>query len=273
MNAGKKYCFMIYFNLLGKYGGFGNQLFQYAVAYVHAKRFQTEVCTTPHKSYYHDGYKMMSHFIADYIDIPLKISTNHTPKREFNESNFLYNDSIELIEDETNLNGYFQTEKYFLTRKSEIISLYKNHYFKDKVSSYFYDRGLDPKEVTGIHVRRNDFLNKQEYHPVQSVEYFEISINECKTKNYLIVSDDKVWCKEVFGNRSNFTIVETDHDVIDFYILSECRNQIISNSSFGWWAAYLNTNDDKIVVSPKNWYGIYGNQHLSDLIPNNWKRI
>ena len=44
--------FMIYFNSLGKYGGFGNQLFQYAVAYVHAKRFQTEVCTTPHKSYY-----------------------------------------------------------------------------------------------------------------------------------------------------------------------------------------------------------------------------
>ena len=81
---------MIYFNSLGKYGGFGNQLFQYAVAYVHAKRFQTEVCTTPHKSYYHEGYKMWSHFIADYIDLPLKISTDHTPKSEFNESNFLY---------------------------------------------------------------------------------------------------------------------------------------------------------------------------------------
>lgn len=264
---------MIYFNLLGKYGGFGNQLFQYAVAYVHAKRFNTDVCTTPHKSYYHNDYKMMSHFVADYIDLPLKISTGHKPKSEFHESGFMYNESIESIQDETNLNGYFQTEKYFLSRKSEIISIYKNHCFKNQVSSYFSDRGLDPMEVTGIHARRNDFLNKQEYHPVQSLEYFETSINECKSKHYLIVSDDKSWCKEVFGKRSNFTIVETDHDVIDFYILSECRNQIISNSSFGWWSAYLNTNNDKIVICPKKWYGIYGNQHLSDLIPSNWRLI
>ena len=266
---------MIYFNSLGKYGGFGNQLFQYAVAYVHAKRFQTEVCTTPHKSYYHERCKMWSHFIADYIDLPLKISTDHTPKSEFSESksNFLYNESIELIEDETNLHGYFQTDKYFLTRKSEIISIYKNHCFKNQVSSYFSDRGLNPSEVTGIHVRRNDFLKKQRYHPVQSLEYFEASINQCNTKHYLVVSDDKNWCKEVFGSRPNFSIVETDHDILDFYILSECRNQIISNSSFGWWAAYLNTNSDKIVISPKNWYGDYGNQHLSDLIPNNWKLI
>lgn len=81
------------------------------------------------------------------------------------------------------------------------------------------------------------------------------------------------WCKQTFSD-VDATFVETGFDVLDFYLMSKMKNNIIANSSFSWWATWLNENCDKRVIAPKNWFGPK-NQNLStiDLIPNSWEIV
>ena len=60
---------------------------------------------------------------------------------------------------------------------------------------------------------------------------------------------------------------------MDLYIMSQCKNNIIANSTFSWWAAWLNKNENKKVIAPKTWFGPKINHNTSDLIPNNWEKI
>jgi hypothetical protein len=93
-------------------------------------------------------------------------------------------------------------------------------------------------------------------------------------KYYIIFSDDISWCKENLSFLNNKIFIEGNTDFQDLYLMSKCKNNIIANSSFSWWGAWLNTNKDKIVIAPKKWFGI-SNSHLdtSDLYCNNWVTI
>jgi hypothetical protein len=62
-------------------------------------------------------------------------------------------------------------------------------------------------------------------------------------------------------------------DIDDLYIMSNCKNNIIANSSFSWWGAWLNNNPNKKVIAPLNWFGSIANLNDSDIIPNTWIRI
>ena len=89
---------------------------------------------------------------------------------------------------------------------------------------------------------------------------------------YLIFSNDIEWCKKNFiGNQ--FIFIEGEKDYIDLWLMSLCKNNIIANSSFSWWGAWLNTNSDKKVITPKNWFGPAINHSTQDLIPEKWFMI
>jgi hypothetical protein len=90
-------------------------------------------------------------------------------------------------------------------------------------------------------------------------------------KEYLVFSDDMEWCKSFFKGKFDFI---NDEDYNELYLMSLCRDNIIGNSTFSWWGAYLNENLFKTVIAPKTWFGPgYSHWDTSDLIPENWIKL
>lgn len=169
------------------------------------------------------------------------------------------------------IRGYFQSEKYF-DRKT-ILDLYKMDdesfiFIKNNIKELFEE------ECVSIHVRRGDYVHKQERHPVQSMDFYNNAISHFnKNYKFLVLSDDINWCKQNFKN-NNIKFIENLPDYIDLNIMRLCKHNIISNSTFSWWGAWLNENQDKKIISPKNWFGPKKNNcNTKDLIPDVWIQI
>ena len=90
-----------------------------------------------------------------------------------------------------------------------------------------------------------------------------------KNKTYLVSSNNYIKAKQLFSKYSNFYFLDSFSPIEELFIQSKCENNIITNSSFGWWSAWLNANPNKIVFSPKKWFK--KDISTKDLYPNNWK--
>ena len=118
--------------------------------------------------------------------------------------------------------------------------------------------------------------NKEDFHPLLGEEYLHNSREQFDNCVFLVFSDNKddiTWCKEnIVGDRHYYS--ENHTDLVDLSIMQRCDHNIISNSSFSWWAAWLNQNPDKRIIAPKKWFGkTYEHYDMSDLIPATWKTI
>lgn len=168
------------------------------------------------------------------------------------------------------LNGYFQSEKYLdrevvepLFRPPSIVT----QYIEDKYPI------LKNYLTTSVHVRRGDYVRLQDKHPPQSIEYYRKAEELLNiTEKFIIFSDDIEWCKSNFMG-DKFFFVENEPDYMDLWIMSMCTNNIIANSSFSWWGAWLNLNKEKIVVAPNLWFGPSKKLETKDIVPKEWIRI
>lgn len=191
-------------------------------------------------------------------------------------------DSIEYIQpgfeffeigyfDKIRLTGYYQSEKFF--DKKYIKDLFS---IDEKTFSYINNKygHLFKEEIISLHVRRGDYINRPLRQPICEMPYFKRAINYLgKDKRYFIFSDDIDWCKKKFRGE-NFIFSSNESPVVDLYLQSFCTHNIISNSSFSWWGAWLNSNPSKIVIAPVKWFGLQmTNYNLKDLIPTDWIRI
>ena len=114
-------------------------------------------------------------------------------------------------------------------------------------------------------------------HPLMTVDYFQSAAARFQNAVFLIFSDtnqDIEWCKENLDIKNAVYI--HNEDLIDFKMMQFSDHNIISNSSFSWWAAWLNNNPQKRIISPKveNWFGpYYAHYNMNDLIPDSWEQI
>ena len=88
--------------------------------------------------------------------------------------------------------------------------------------------------------------------------------------NILVFSDDIQWCKDNL-KFDNLHFIENQSDILDMYLISMCNNNVICNSTFSWWGAWINSNLDRKVISPVKWLG--ENINTSDIIPSEWIKI
>ena len=106
--------------------------------------------------------------------------------------------------------------------------------------------------------------------------YYEKAFNIINDNKYLVFSDTIEYAKDIFSRfkHIDFTYIENNHPFEDMYIMSNAKNNIIANSTFSWWASYLNKNKPKI-IAPSNWLGpAYHEQwNINDLILENWISI
>jgi hypothetical protein len=251
-------------------GGLGNMMFQIATAHSVAIRDNKEmICDIrdiqmPHKPYT---------FYTNNIFKNVKFSNDLINLNYIGEGGFHYT-PIPKINGNVKLVGHFQSEKYFLEHRDKILELFK---IDDTTKKYLLEKYGDiiNQDTCSIHIRRGDYLGLPNHHPTQSIEYYKESIQIIgEEKHFLVFSDDIEWCKENFGFLINKTFISDNKDYEDLYLMSMCKNNIIANSTFSWWGAWLNNNESKQVIIPSKWFGV-SNSHLNtnDLYCDKWIKL
>lgn len=142
--------------------------------------------------------------------------------------------------------------------------------YSDKIKQLFGE-GIGYLPFVGIHVRRGDYVGSDFHTDLSKTDYYERATALFPDENFLIFSDDTRWCRDHFIGKQ-YEIFEGEDEIEDFNMLASCKSQIIANSSYSWWAAYLNPNHGKRVIAPKeeNWFldGI-----IRTKLPASWEQI
>jgi len=251
-------------------GGLGNMMFQIATSYSISLRDDKEmICDTKDMQIPHKPYT----FYTDNIFRNIKFSNNLTNLNHMGEGGFHYT-PIPKTEGNVKLIGHFQSEKYFIEHRNEILELFE---IDDITKNYLlkkYSEILN-QDTCSIHIRRGDYLGLPTHHPTQSIDYYKKAIQIVGGgKHFLVFSDDIEWCKENLNFLNNKTFISGNQDYEDLYLMSMCKNNIIANSTFSWWGAWLNNNENKQVIVPSKWFGI-SNSHLNtnDLYCDKWIKL
>ena len=167
--------------------------------------------------------------------------------------------------------GCFQSHKYFIEPDVSTMLSPSQKIVNDIINHFGL---IDIRKMVSIHIRRGDYIQLSDNHlNLDKTDYYENAISIFDGREFMIFSDDIEWCKNKFrGENFHFSDIKTDY--LEMYAMSLCEHNIIANSTFSWWGAYLNNNINKIVVAPKKWFGPR-NSHLNhqDLYVDGWKII
>lgn len=242
---------VVTFSQLGQKGRLGNCLFQAAATIALSLR------NGDNYQFPHCEIERLFHIPQDRFIARDKIKYRHV----YNEPYFHYRE-IRYKRD-IDLNGYFQSIRYF-------------NNCKDKIRLLFTPRvkvGGGEGRI-GIHIRRGDYLEKhlQGCFENLGLEYYMGAIKIFGDERYIIFSDDIGWCKKVFIGKQ-YTYSEGRLPIEDLSLMIGCKGHIIANSSFSWWGAWLSGSDR--VIAPERWFGpkLRITHDTRDLIPREWQRI
>ena len=257
----------MYFVSVNLMGGLGNCLFQIATAYsISIRDSKKLICQKHNTSLVHEP---LNHYLDNiFRKINFEELVPNAPT--YREPSFNYNE-IPKTNNDLILNGYFQSEKYFLDYKNEVLELFDiNIKIKSRLQSKY--KNVLGKKTCSLHIRRGDYVRLSQFHALQPIDYYQNSVNIIGEEyEYLIFSDDVEWCKNNFSFIKNKHFIEGNTNYEDLYLMSICDNNIITNSSFSWWGAWMNKNETKKVIAPKVWFG-EKNSHLNtkDIYVKNW---
>lgn len=258
-------------------GGIGNLLFILATCYDLSKKynstlkFYTKMWNDKRKNII--KYNMFKNFQLD-------LNTSRNYNITYHENNF-FHETIHLDSRINNcIYGYFQSYKYFENCKTEFIKMLHNPYsqiVESTIHQYKQNNTLVP---ISIHVRRTDYLSLSHIHLNLSSEYYSNAISQFSRENsiFIIFSDDVAFIQNepLFQNLPHRIIVDNPDDEYCFWLMSACTHNIIANSSYSWWASYINSNPNKLVIAPETWFGPSGPRYkIRDIIPNthNYKLV
>jgi len=284
-------------------GGLGNQMFQYAAvraltktrvsfdcSFLNYHNISTEEITA--RSYEIGFFRSLNlkkintyflrfilsknkklHFLKFLLPKSLK-KIDFITDSNVNHFDVKFSNGVQLFQ------GDFQDLHLFSNFRDEILEEFKFPELPACVSDLH--QAILKNNSVSIHFRRGDYLKAKlnEVHGILDLDYYLKGIREIQSrvKNpvFYIFSDDIDWCKRNLGSVLTNAIYVSDYNIpmwVDMSLMSMCSHNIIANSTFSWWAAWLNINPDKIVISPSKWYS---NMHLNNgvkIIPKEWLNI
>ena len=284
-------------------GGLGNQMFQYAVgrhlAHINNTELKMDI-----SAYNYDGpleyalgpFNVNTSFAGDEEIAKLKEITAggfekfvyglfHKSKMQsksfvrYNKPDF--NPSILRHPDNVYIEGYYNSEKYFI----QIEQIIRDEFsFKEAPSGKNKEVAdmIAQSNAVSLHIRRGDYVadpTKHTSHGFCGLEYYQRSIEKILGKvddpTFFVFSDSADWCRE--NLKIGHNVVYVDHNNMDtchedMRLMSLCRHNIIANSTFSWWGAWLNGNPDKMVFAPKQWFA-RSDKNPKDIIPESWIKL
>lgn len=172
------------------------------------------------------------------------------------------------------IKGWFQ-RPYFFENVRDVLVKEIRPVNKIKISKPLAALLKAPNTVA-VHIRKGDYkISAHSFLPIQYYQKaMEYTNNNLGNAQYLFFSTDMAWVKEKLGGREKCFYIDQFGKFEDFeemMIMSRCANNIISNSTFSWWAAWLNQNPYKIVCAPNGWSG---SKKVSDcMLPKDWIRV
>lgn len=261
-------------------GGLGNRMFQYASAYAYGKEHYKTVVVAGGSEIFERAFGIHLNLL-DKNDVrffpampAIRRKTISATMHMGNGGNFLSNPDIIMM------HGYFQNEKFFKKYAAAIRKLFT------------FKGGLSPENkkllalikgqnAVSVHIRRTDYVNSGYYY-VLSVGYYKRAMKymaaHVDKPHFYIFSDDISWVENNMEFNYPHTFVKTNRgndSYLDMWLMSECKHNIIANSTFSWWGAWLNKNPEKIVIAPDVW-GFSTDPYektqklVNEIVPKEW---
>lgn len=277
-------------------GGFGNQMFQIFAALAYAIERKVKVVFPFQRNMGH-RHTYWDTFFNDLLVFTTQNPENNVSDRDiermqiYQERNFTYLPFPEFGSSDICIVGYFQSYKYFESQQNTIYRLLKLKEKKENILEKYIDlfSSKSSGEIVAIHFRLGDYKQKRYYHPIMNYEYFEKSLDHVisqreKVKRVLYLCEDEdneyveskiALFKAKYPELEYMKVPDNIPDYEQVLVMSLADHNIMSNSTFSWWGAYLNENQDKIVCYPSVWFGEYY-EHTHDhrdMMPSSWSRI
>ncbi|MBQ9991349.1 MAG: glycosyltransferase [Lachnospiraceae bacterium] len=257
-------------------GGLGNQMFQYALyLYFQAKGVEVKMDDTT--EYLHEKKRKpqlgifgiryeratpeeIRHYTDSYMDLPSRVR-----RKLFGRKSRLYMDGYHfdpavLDMEDGYLYGWWQSEKYFQEVANQVRQAFVLPQRLLTGENRAYGIRLQECESVGVHIRRGDYLEVDElYGGICTEEYYRKAMEKMRRQvpgcSFFIFTNDPDWAREHMQGEDIHIVEENDeaHGYLDLYLMSRCRHNIIANSSFSWWAAWLNENPAKKIIAPSRW--------------------
>ena len=272
-------------------GGLGNQMFQYAFGKVigadaYDLSWFEEVKKHPEatqRTYELNFFNCCPKFLSSKDSLRLQknnkflqilgIRTKHSLIQE-NPVN-VYNANLLTLKRGI-FEGYFQCAQYYDSVREQLLKEFipqeniseKNKTILEKIKS---------TNSISLHVRRGDYLKLKHIHGICDLDYYQRAIefitSKIKNPHFFLFSDDIPWVEKNLKINFPYTVVDVNHgkdSAWDMWLMKNCQHNIIANSSFSWWGAWLNENPNKIIIAPKKWFA---DGTVTEIIPQDWERM
>jgi hypothetical protein len=259
-------------------GGLGNQMFQYAF-YLALKQFCTDIKVdlSAFQSYeLHNNFELNRIFNIKFDTASKKNRLNLSyqgnefyirvirklckyKNTEFIEPHLGFFEQVFRLDGDTYYDGYWQSYKYFCNIEDLIRTSFEFSNIKSEKNLRCIKQ-ISTSNSIGIHIRLGDYVNNPVYADICTVEYYKKAINHMRNNVinpvFYIFSNDISYCMNNLDILGGCYFIDWNtgyNSYLDMYLMSHCKHNIIANSSFSWWAAWLNTSEDKIVIAPSRW--------------------
>jgi len=280
---------MITCNLMG---GLGNQIFQIftTIAYGIKSRIQFKFLnietlgggsTTIRHTFWNSFFSRLSPFLIENLPQPIHI---------IREKDFTFKELpiYEMIQRDVMIFGYFQSYKYFINEFPIICRIIDINSMKKKVIEKLNYTNDFLNNCISMHFRIGDYKKIQDYHPIMKKEYYLKSLNLIQKVYPDINFNIMYFCEDIDiedvdiiidflkKNFPHYKFNRGEKNLEDWeqlLLMSCCHHNIIANSSFSWWGAFFNFNNDKIVCYPSTWFGPTAKHNTKDLCPEQWYKI
>lgn len=294
MNSEKK------FFIVRLQGGMCNQMFQYATGRGLAERngfdlfvdtaglnnkkhahfnlypFKADVrfADTEHLNRVLTPHYALKRALYKALKIPFTYARTHIAEKKFS-----FDQNVASTNFSAYFSGLWQSEKYFADISEKIRDDFQ---FRDEsplLQHPMYGE-ISACNAVSVHIRRGDYIKNKRYRRnlyVCRKSYFENAISLLRQRidqpRFFIFSDDHKWVAENFQLGSDIKLVDSKNHFEDFFLMSRCKHNVISNSTFSWWSAWLNPEPSKIVIAPDMWFTPHAKVDQRDILPPSWTKI
>ena len=270
------------YSFLGNNGKLGNQMFQYATLFSKAKKdgvpfvIPSEIYRDQYGFKLEGKYEILQAFpnISATLMSQSQIQEiNKTQAGQYREPGFCYDPNISLVVPNVDLWGYFQSEKYFVEFREDILREFSFSGEVEKAAEEMISatkKDLGCKKICAMHLRRGDYLNLSDVHTNLDSNYYNTALSHISRNfddvGFMVFSDDIEWCKKMMP--PSFRFSSSKNHLEDMKSISLCDMHIIANSSFSWWGAWLSDSD--CTIAPKKWFGPKGPNEWSTIYAEKW---